>query len=137
MIHRGVSTDGTEDVLLVTIVKGTNLVSKDLNGLSDPYVTVRHNGIKVYHTARRLRTLNPEWGEEFHVYVRPLRAHELTFHVKDFDAMKRNESLGVAHLEVDDSIVVDGEPVYYSIPLDGVDHGRLHVALRRVSPSKV
>jgi len=50
--------------LLVTVVKGVDLESKDSNGLSDPYVILKV-GTKKCRTKVVPETLNPEFGETF------------------------------------------------------------------------
>jgi hypothetical protein len=63
--------------LSVTVVSGTNLVAKDDNGLSDPYVTLtlcdasgkRYADVDEQSTAYINETLNPVWGEVFTLEV--------------------------------------------------------------------
>ena len=50
--------------LEVHIVRAKNLVAKDRNGFSDPYVQV-HLGQKKHRTKTLMRTLNPEWNQKF------------------------------------------------------------------------
>lgn len=61
--------------LEVVLVRGTGLASKDVNGLSDPYVkmwVVTATGIlqgSEYVSQKQFKTLNPEWNERITVKV--------------------------------------------------------------------
>jgi hypothetical protein len=86
----------------VTVIAGRDLVSRDLNGLSDPYVTmtvVGSNGKQLAGTDEVStkyinNTLNPDWGEQF--------AFEMTlddtinFHCWDKDLFGRDDMGSVA-----------------------------------------
>lgn len=53
--------------LNVEIIKAENLMSKDSNGLSDPFVTLylESNGSHRYNSSVKPATLNPIWEEHF------------------------------------------------------------------------
>lgn len=50
--------------MIVTILAGRNLASRDRNGKSDPYCVLNYEG-QEYKTKRRNSTLNPVWKNQF------------------------------------------------------------------------
>ena len=71
------------------IIQGIGLLAADRGGTSDPYVTIHHAGKKLKTSIIR-ETLNPVWDETFIVYV----SGYVRFHVKDWDRLSRDDSLG-------------------------------------------
>jgi Ca2+-dependent lipid-binding protein len=53
-----------KSTIYVNIIRARNLISKDIGGTSDPYVTVTI-GPFTAKTSTRRRNLNPEWNESF------------------------------------------------------------------------
>ena len=51
-----------------SVVQGRNLVSKDFNGFSDPYVIISIKE-QIFKSKIIKKTLNPQWEEEFFLYV--------------------------------------------------------------------
>lgn len=56
-----------EILLNVEIIEAKDLVAKDSNGLSDPFVTLylASNASRRYNTSVKPETLNPIWEEHF------------------------------------------------------------------------
>ncbi|KAL9892595.1 protein unc-13 homolog 4B isoform X1 [Glossina fuscipes] len=75
--------------LNVEIIKAENLMPKDSNGFSDPFVTLylESNGSHRYNSSVKTETLNPVWEEHFSLPVidNP-RKEVLILEVWDFDA---------------------------------------------------
>ncbi|XP_065722259.2 protein unc-13 homolog 4B isoform X3 [Drosophila suzukii] len=75
--------------LNVEIIKAENLMSKDSNGLSDPFVTLylESNGSHRYNSSVKPATLNPIWEEHFSLPITDnAREEVLIVEVWDFDA---------------------------------------------------
>ncbi|XP_017103350.2 protein unc-13 homolog 4B isoform X1 [Drosophila bipectinata] len=75
--------------LNVEIIKAENLLSKDSNGLSDPFVTLylESNGSHRYNSSVKPATLNPIWEEHFSLPIADnARDEVLIVEVWDFDA---------------------------------------------------
>lgn len=61
--------DFEDQNLELRLVRGCNLLAKDVSGTSDPYVkAIITPGSKKYHleTKIKMKTLNPEWKETFY-----------------------------------------------------------------------
>ncbi|KAH8309667.1 hypothetical protein KR044_007803 [Drosophila immigrans] len=75
--------------LNVEIIKAENLLSKDSNGLSDPFVTLflESNSSHRYNSSVKASTLNPIWEEHFSLPINEGHREEaLIIEVWDFDA---------------------------------------------------
>lgn len=75
--------------LNVEIIKAENLMPKDHNGLSDPFVTlyIESNAVHRYNTSVKPMTLNPVWNEYFSLPIPDDPSKEtLVVETWDFDA---------------------------------------------------
>jgi len=50
-------------LLVWCLLRASDLVSKDLNGFSDPYFELKVNGKCKYRSSIKKKTLNPIWDE--------------------------------------------------------------------------
>ncbi len=57
--------------LVVKVLEAKNLIGKDCNGLSDPYVRVAidNHQMEMEKTKSLKKTLNPVWNEQFSLFV--------------------------------------------------------------------
>lgn len=93
------------EVLLLRVISGHNLARKDIFGASDPYVRINlvKNGpssdemIDSVLTKTKKRTLNPHWGQEFLLRVKPSE-HRLFLEVFDENRLTRDDFLGRVEL---------------------------------------
>lgn len=76
---------GNSGRLEIEIVKATELLSKDSNGKSDPYVKVYLNGEEFYKTKTKKKTLDPIWNETATIDVDSRVQSTLRFKVEDWD----------------------------------------------------
>ena len=79
-------------MLYVTIIRCTNLVVGDINGLSDPYCELSCNNVTIQSSVK-YRTLNPEFNETFEIDVTNPAAF-LLIKVKDKDLVGESLHLG-------------------------------------------
>ncbi|KAJ7517982.1 hypothetical protein O6H91_21G048700 [Diphasiastrum complanatum] len=84
-------------MLIVKVVKGSNLMKKDFMGKSDPYVTLQlgEGNFHKKRTTVKLHTLNPEWNETFHMVVQDPEFQALELHVFDWDKVGPPDKLGM------------------------------------------
>ena len=92
----------------ITFVEGKDLLGKDLNGKSDPYVLIPKDqqgifGIpkKGLKTHKKKNTLNPVWNQSFVLECDPKQISILKFEVYDYDFIGSDDFLGGGdvHLE--------------------------------------
>lgn len=84
----------------MNILEGENLLASDYNGKSDPYVSVKLDGIEVYKTDKKKKTLNPVWKEAFQFPILSRSKTVVTLEVYDWDLARSNDFLGVATLDL-------------------------------------
>ncbi|KXN64569.1 C2-domain-containing protein, partial [Conidiobolus coronatus NRRL 28638] len=54
--------DNSSPFIRFRLISGRNLVSRDINGFSDPFVVIKVEGGRV-QSGKQMKTLNPEWNE--------------------------------------------------------------------------
>lgn len=123
--------------ILVTVLAARSLLSKDLNGLSDPYATVTLGGQK--STTRVIkRTLSPAWQETFLFVIHEdmkNKAEPLRISVFDHDTFGSDELLGHVVIE-NPRVVLTKESTWHPLTkFDGMS-GEICLQLR-VMPDAV
>ncbi|KAJ8941922.1 hypothetical protein NQ318_013255 [Aromia moschata] len=100
----GFSEEPTSKIRL-RIIRGKNLMKKDIFGASDPYVRIDLNTINGDETIdsvltkTKKKTLNPEWNEEFIFRVKPAE-QKLILQVFDENRLTRDDFLGMVELSL-------------------------------------
>eukprot|EP00300_Choanocystis_sp_HF-7_P008957 c16185_g1_i1.p1 GENE.c16185_g1_i1~~c16185_g1_i1.p1 ORF type:complete len:304 (+),score=77.35 c16185_g1_i1:66-977(+) len=119
-------------VVLLRVIRATNLESADINGSSDPFVKVRCGKYRTKTKVVR-HTLNPEWNENLQLQVDSI--HDvLRFKVRDYDFLVRDDPLGEAAYDL--TQIVPNKEQLLKLPLAGVNHGILEVAVTFVPMDK-
>jgi len=80
--------------LNILLISGENLLSKDFNGKSDPYVIFKQGHCKVKSKVIK-KTLNPTWNEKLEIGISDL-SKELEIEVFDKDIITRDDRMGKA-----------------------------------------
>jgi Ca2+-dependent lipid-binding protein len=93
----------TESIsLYVRVLDAYDLPAMDINGKSDPYVTLRlrHRAERRQRTRIIKRSLAPTWNEDFRFPIRSLSTDILGLKLYDYDAIGRDDKIGSAELPV-------------------------------------
>ncbi|CAM1331331.1 Uncharacterised protein g10548 [Pycnogonum litorale] len=88
-------------VVELTVISAIDLVSKDLNGFSDPYCEVRVSDEIVFKTSVKKKTLNPEWNESVTIKL-PKPNESLRVVVWDWDTFGWSDFIGDLTLTLED-----------------------------------
>ncbi|KAL6065854.1 Multiple C2 and transmembrane domain-containing protein [Balamuthia mandrillaris] len=81
--------------LKVKVIEGKDLLAKDKNGLSDPYVKLSVPPQK-HRTTVKSATLRPQWNEEF-TFVNMQTDSELRLRIFDHDKFSKDDFMGAYH----------------------------------------
>ena len=110
--------DTVLDVGLVRldILSAENLRSVDSNGKSDPLLCVKLDGVEVYKTDKKRRTLDPVWNEEVEFPMTSRSTDVLLVEVYDWDLTHDDELLGRARLDLTGVNAYDSTP--FAVELD-------------------
>ncbi|KAJ8925495.1 hypothetical protein NQ315_009333 [Exocentrus adspersus] len=98
-------TEEPTSKIRLRVVRGKNLMKKDIFGASDPYVRIDLNTINGDETIdsvltkTKKKTLNPEWNEEFIFRVKPAE-QKLVLQVFDENRLTRDDFLGMVELSL-------------------------------------
>lgn len=108
--------------LVVKIIRAKNLLAKDTNGFSDPFVKVYLLPGRDQENKRRTKhipkTLNPVWEHTVvygNMHREELQYKKLEFTLWDYDRFKANDFLGQVTIDLKDSKVIDDKPHWYRL----------------------
>ncbi|XP_067937868.1 multiple C2 and transmembrane domain-containing protein 1-like [Watersipora subatra] len=110
--------DNTGMRLDLSIMSGTDLIAKDRNGFSDPYVKVRYKNKTVYKTRVISKSLNPIWNEKCSVTIDD-PSQPILLLVYDRDTFTEDDFLGRESLDL--STLQRDRPVDQALALRGMD----------------
>eukprot|EP00736_Rhodelphis_marinus_P013836 Rmarinus@m.11981 len=130
--------EGSPAVVRVTIHEARDLAAADSNGLSDPFVKVKINDVKLKTQVCR-KTLHPHWEETFEFVLKTFedstsRAVEVT--VYDWDAIGQNDFLGYANIPYEENKLCQWLPLHKRNEEDNVS-GEICVSIEFVPPTGI
>eukprot|EP00924_Labyrinthula_sp_SR-Ha-C_P016635 maker-scaffold_6-augustus-gene-10.0-mRNA-1 protein AED:0.22 eAED:0.22 QI:0/0/0.5/1/0/0.5/2/83/597 len=137
--------DPVSKQLVIDLIRGRNLLAKDRNGMSDPFVRVNFQGRNAKSQFQRY-TLNPDWKQRidfpFTKYDEFLRSKDkenddfvLEFEVFDKDRFSV-DPMGVAQLYLTKLplIVNKSSPIFLPVFFQGKQQGHLEIVITILNP---
>ncbi|XP_063438863.1 uncharacterized protein LOC134719876 isoform X1 [Mytilus trossulus] len=119
-IQLQLSHDDYDNTLNVHLIQARNLMPKDINGLSDPFVKIYLLPGRCLENKRRSkhisRTLNPQWHQTVmfqDLHREELQNKMLEITVWDYDRFKTNDFLGEVIIDLSVNGVMDNMPHWY------------------------
>ncbi|KAJ9589915.1 hypothetical protein L9F63_016976, partial [Diploptera punctata] len=116
----------------VSIIRAHDLVSKDLNGFSDPYCELKINGECKYKSSIKKKTLNPSW-EESAIMGLPRVGEMLEVVLWDHDTFGMKDFLGNVMLSLDDIRRFSNSDAAQYCQLQGVKSGIMELKIKVIS----
>lgn len=111
-----------DEQLFVRIIQAKNLLSKDTNGYSDPFVKIyllpgreQENKRRIKHVTK---TLHPRWDQMVtygHMHREEVQYKKLEITVWDYDRFKANDFLGQVTIDLKNPNVIDDKPHWYRL----------------------
>lgn len=86
--------------LKMDILQGQNIPAADKNGKSDPLVVIKLDGIEVFKSDKKRKTLNPIWNELVNFPMLSRSRQILLVEVYDWDLTHDDRLLGRANLDL-------------------------------------
>lgn len=102
-------------ILRVDVIDAKALHGADRSGKSDPYVVFTLNGMKVFKSETKRKTLNPVWNESFETMVPSRVAAKFAFEIFDWDRVGTATRLGGNTIDL--SILEPFEATEVSLPV--------------------
>ncbi|ERE89082.1 protein piccolo [Cricetulus griseus] len=121
--------------LIIHILQARNLVPRDNNGYSDPFVKVYLLPGRGAEYKRRTKyvqkSLNPEWNQTViykSISMEQLMKKTLEVTVWDYDRFSSNDFLGEVLIDLSSTSHLDNTPRWYPLKeqTESIDHGKSH-----------
>lgn len=124
---------GNSGTLSIDIINATDLLSKDSNGKSDPFVKLYLNGEEFYQTKTKKKTLEPVWNESTTIDIDSRVQSILRFKVSDWDfGIEQDDKIGEYKFALKSIDPFNDKKIDYEIPLladDGSSAGTVFVKM--------
>ncbi|KAH0518333.1 Protein piccolo [Microtus ochrogaster] len=121
--------------LIIHILQARNLVPRDNNGYSDPFVKVYllpGRGAEYKRKTKYVqKSLNPEWNQTViykSISMEQLMKKTLEVTVWDYDRFSSNDFLGEVLIDLSSTSHLDNTPRWYPLKeqTESIDHGKSH-----------
>ncbi|UJR28278.1 hypothetical protein I4U23_009527 [Adineta vaga] len=121
-IELQIGHNSEREQLVVRVIQAKNLLAKDTNGYSDPFVKVYLLPGRDQENKRRTKhipkNLNPIWEHTVvygNMHREELQYKMLEFTLWDYDRFKANDFLGQVTIDLKDAKVIDDKPHWYRL----------------------
>ncbi|ODV63584.1 Tcb3p ASCRUDRAFT_29922, partial [Ascoidea rubescens DSM 1968] len=111
----------------IEILNGEDLLSADRNGKSDPYAVLKFNGIKVYKTEVKKKTLDPVWNEEIHFPLISRSRTRIILEAYDWDLAGDDDELGFCSVDLQQIEPYQTTPLTLPLTLNGKQKGIINI----------
>ncbi|EFJ45180.1 hypothetical protein VOLCADRAFT_94625, partial [Volvox carteri f. nagariensis] len=115
-------TETYTGVLIVQLMSATNLRAADVTGSSDPYA-VLSLGESSFRSSTISTSLNPQWDEQYCMYIKDPASEVLRVRLYDEDIGKSDDDLGVAMVGLAELVDSKGVSKTFTLPLRGTGAG--------------
>ena len=134
MLKRGSTTPEVRALhngtLVIHVKAAHNLMAKDRNGLSDPYVVINVHGKRRFRTAIKYATLDPVWDQfgEYSGQLGVFVKSPLVLKLYDYDRLNFNDPLGDCTIDLT-PLIHKNKIVAEGVPLKNAKHGSIDVCI--------
>lgn len=105
------------------ILSADDLRSVDSNGKSDPLAVIKLDGVEIFRTNKKRKTLDPVWNEAFTFPMLSRSTQALTLEIYDWDLTHDDELLGIVNLDL--SAIPPNNSTQFKAPVD--TQGTVHL----------
>ncbi|KAJ1164509.1 hypothetical protein NDU88_004946 [Pleurodeles waltl] len=121
--------------LIIHILQARNLIPRDNNGYSDPFVKVYllpGRGAEYKRRTKHVqKSLNPEWNQTViykNISMEQIKKKTLEVTVWDYDRFSSNDFLGEVLIDLSSTLHLDNTPRWYTLKeqSETVDHAKSH-----------
>ncbi|WWD20758.1 hypothetical protein CI109_105235 [Kwoniella shandongensis] len=117
-------------VLRVDVVEAKGLMAADRSGKSDPYAVFTLNGMRVFKSDTKKKTLHPVWNESFETMIPSRVAAKFNFEIFDWDRVGTATPLGNGWIDL--AALEPFEATELTLPVHTEKHGdkgTLHIRM--------
>lgn len=102
------------------ILSAEGLKSVDSNGKSDPMCVIKLEGVEIFRTDKKRRTLDPIWNEAFEFPMLSRSRQPLVLEIYDWDLTNDDELLGMAVIDIASIDPNDSTPFKVQLDTQGI-----------------
>jgi Ca2+-dependent lipid-binding protein len=120
-------TINNQGVLRVTAVGAKHLKAADRGGKSDPNITFLLNGMKVFKSETKKKTVHPVWNETFEVSIPSRIGGKFKYEVNDWNAVGASDPLGEGYIDMAALDPFQLQSLDLPVMLEGKQYGTVQI----------